>query len=159
MDRAVDDGLVNGDPQLFARNELEIIVPPDNPGAVEELADLTNDDLVVAICGPECPAGRYALEVFDNAGLSVAPDSFESDVRGVVTRVALGEADAGIAYVTDTAASSGDVVGVPIPADVGVVAEYPIAALSDAEAAGRWIDFVLSAEGQQVLRRYGFRSP
>jgi molybdate transport system substrate-binding protein len=158
MDRAVDADLVNGDPRIFARNELEIIVPPGNPGGVGGLSDLTDEDLVVAVCGPECPAGRYALQIFDNAGISVEPDSFESEVRGVVTRVALGEADAGIAYVTDTAAASGDVVGVRIPDDLGVVAEYPMAALSDAGAADRWIDFVISSEGQQILRRYGFRT-
>ena len=159
MDRAVEAGVVDGDPQVFALNELEIIVPPDNPGGIEELSDLTNDDLVVAICSPECPAGRYALQVFDRAGISVTPDSFESGVRGVVTRVALGEADAGIAYVSDTTTSGGDVVGIPIPDEVGVVAEYPTAALSDDRTADRWIDFVLSPHGQEVLTRYGFRSP
>jgi len=159
MDRAVEAGLVDGDPQLFALNELEIIVPPDNPAGIEALSDLTDEDLVVAICTPECPAGRYALQVFDNAGIAVTPDSFESEVRGVVTRVALGEADAGIAYVSDTTAAGGDVVGIPIPDDVGVVAEYPTVALSDDGAADRWIDFVLSAVGQEVLNRYGFHSP
>jgi len=160
MERASDAGLVAGDPQVFARNELEIIVPPNNPGHVEELSDLSDENLVITVCGPPCPAGRYAQEIFDNAGIAVVPDSFEAEVKGVVTRVALGEADAGIAYVTDTAAAAGDVVGIPIPEVVGVVAVYQTARLTDSnDAANRWTEFVLNAEGQDILREYGFLSP
>jgi molybdate transport system substrate-binding protein len=115
---------------------------------------------VLTICSRECPAGRYALEIFENAGISIAPDSLEAEVKGVVTRVALGEADAGIAYVTDTRAAAGEIVGIPIPDDDAVIASYPIAALSGSSgAASRWIDFVLSGEGQRILRRYGFLPP
>ena len=160
MKRALDANLVAGDPQILARNELEIIVPAENPGGVTGLADLANEDLVLTICSRECPAGRYALEIFENAGISIAPDSLEAEVKGVVTRVALGEADAGIAYVTDTRAAAGEIVGIPIPDDDAVIASYPIAALSGSSgAASRWIDFVLSGEGQRILRRYGFLPP
>ena len=157
MSRALDAGLVERDPRVFARNELEIIVPPDNPGGVTELADLANQDLVLTICSPECPAGRYALEIFDTAGVAAVPDSFEAEVKGVVSRVALGEADAGIAFVTDRRAAGGAVEGIPIADDVGVVASYPIAALGGASAAAdRWIEFVLAGAGQKILRRHGF---
>jgi molybdate transport system substrate-binding protein len=157
MERAVDAGLLEDDPQVFARNELEIIVPPNNLGRVNDLSDLADENLVVTICNPECPAGRYAREVFGNAGITVVPDSFEAEVKGVVTRVALGEADAGIVYVTDTIAAADAVLGVPIPEGDGVTAEYPIAALADAtRAADRWVEFVLSTEGQEILHEYGF---
>jgi molybdate transport system substrate-binding protein len=160
MARAVDAGLVVGRPQVFARNELEIVVPRDNPGGVRELSDLADESLVVTICNPECPAGRYALEVFDTAGIAVTPDSFEAEVKGVVTRVALGEADAGIAYATDTKAASGEVQGIPVPEGVGARAEYPIARLTgENPAADRWIEFVLSPEGQETLRQFGFLAP
>ena len=160
MARAVDAGLVDGRPQVFARNELEIVVPRENPGSVRGLSDLEDESLVVTICNPECPAGRYALEVFDNAGIAVTPDSFEAEVKGVVTRVALGEADVGIAYATDTNAASGEVLGIPIPEGVGVSAEYLIARLTDENpAADRWLEFVVSGEGQETLRDFGFLAP
>jgi molybdate transport system substrate-binding protein len=160
MKRALDANVVAGDPHVFVRNELEIIVPAENPGGVTELADLANEDLVLTICNRECPAGRYALEVFENAGMSVVPDSLEAEVKGVVTRVVLGEADVGIAYVTDTRAAAGEIVGIPIPDDDAVVASYQIGALSgSSDAAGRLIDFVLSDEGRRILRRYGFLPP
>jgi molybdate transport system substrate-binding protein len=157
MQKAVEVGLVEGAPRILAHNTLEIIVPPDNPGGVTGLDDLDEDELVIAICNEECPAGRYALEVFDNAGLSVEPDSFETEVKGVVTRVALGEADAGIVYATDTRAAADEVEGIPIPDDVNVVATYPIAILRGASPNARsWVEFVLSSEGQDVMQHHGF---
>jgi molybdate transport system substrate-binding protein len=160
MQRVVDAGVADGDPQVFARNKLEIIVPADNPGDVSALEDLARQDLIISLCNEECPAGRYALEIFDSAGIDVEADSLESEVKAVVTRVALGEADAGIAYVTDTKAAGGDVRGIAIPDDMNVTATYPIVALRDAPtAAGEFVDFVLGDNGQSVLAKFGFLDP
>jgi molybdate transport system substrate-binding protein len=157
MQRVQDGDFAGDDPAIFAHNKLEVIVPPDNPGAVNSVKDLARDDLVVSLCNEECPAGRYALEMFDNAGIDVRADSLETEVKGVVTRVSLGEADAGIAYATDTTAAGGDVDGIPIPDDVNVIATYPIVALKDSpETARRFVDLVLSEQGQAVLGEYGF---
>jgi molybdate transport system substrate-binding protein len=157
MERVTDAGLAQGDSEVFAHNKLEIIVPPDNPADVRGLEDLSQDDLVVSLCNEECPAGRYALEIFDNAGVNIEADSFESEVKAVVTRVSLGEADAGIAYVTDTQAAEGEVVGVAIPDDLNVEATYPIVAFQDSPgAAQEFVELVLSEEGQSILMEYGF---
>jgi molybdate transport system substrate-binding protein len=157
MERVMDAGLAQGDPEVFAHNKLEIIVPPDNPADVRGLEDLSQDDLVVSLCNEECPAGRYALEILNNAGVNVEADSFESEVKAVVTRVSLGEADAGIAYVTDTQAAGGEVVGVAIPDDLNVEATYPIVAFHDSPgAAQEFVELVLSEEGQSILMEYGF---
>jgi molybdate transport system substrate-binding protein len=157
MQRIVEAGLAATTPSVFAHNKLEIIVPRGNPGGVKELEDLSKDELVVSLCSDECPAGRYALQVFEKANISVAPDSLEPEVKSVVTRVALGEADAGLAYVTDTQAAGGDVEGVPIPDDANVLATYPIVALRNAPpAAKEFVEFVLSRAGQEILAEYGF---
>jgi molybdate transport system substrate-binding protein len=126
------------------------------------VADLTNEDLIVISCAPEVPCGRYAQQILDNAGVTVTFKSLEENVRAVVSKVTLGEADAGIVYVTDVINAGDDAEGVEIPADVNVVAEYPIAVTKEApnpEAAQAFIDFVLSGEGQAILESYGFVSP
>ena len=108
------------------------------------------------------PAGRYAKQVLDQAGVSVQPVSQEDNVKAVVTKVSLGEADAGIVYVTDVTAGGGRVEGVAIPEDQNVTATYPIATVKASRAQERaqaFVDLVLSAEGQQVLGRYGFLPP
>ena len=113
-------------------------------------------------CAPEVPCGTYATQIFENAGVTVTPKSLEQNVKAVVTKVALGEADAGIVYVTDVTAAGDDVEGVEIPADINVVAEYPIAAVADApnlDAAQAFIDFVLGQQGQEILASYGFPAP
>lgn len=157
MDRISDADLAAGEPEVFVHNKLEVIVPPDNPGDVQGLQDLADDELVVSLCNEECPAGRYSLEIFDNAGIDVEADSLESEVKAVVTRVSLGEADAGIAYVTDAKAAAGEVQGVPIGDDVNVLASYSIVALQDSsEAAQAFVDLVLSDEGESVMQEYGF---
>lgn len=156
MTRVVDEGLVT-DPVVFAENRLSIAVPAGNPAGIESLGDLEDPDLVVALCNEECPAGRYATEVFEAAGITVEPDSLEADVRGVLTRVGLGEADAGLVYVTDVVADP-DVEGVDIRDEDNVVAAYPIAALDGARAeATEFVDYVRSSSGQRVLTDYGFQ--
>jgi len=158
MARVVDEGLA-GNPLVFAENRLSIAVPAGNPGGIESLSDLDDPDLVVALCNEECPAGRYAIEAFESAGISVEPDSLEADVRGVLTRVGLGEADAGVVYVTDIAADP-DVEGVDIPEEDNVVATYPIVALDDApEEASEFVNYVRSESGERILTDFGFQLP
>lgn len=160
MQRLVDAGEIRGDPVVFATNRAVIVVEPGNPLGIAGLGDLTDPDLVVVVCAPEVPCGSYASQIFDDAGVDVQPDSLEANVSAVVTKVALGEADAGIAYVTDVMAADGDVDGVAIPDDVNVVAEYPLAVTTDAASgADEFVDFVLGAAGRQILVDHGFSVP
>jgi molybdate transport system substrate-binding protein len=162
MDKLTDAGLEAAVPVVFAANLAEIIVEPGNPQGITGVADLADPDLVVVQCAPEVPCGAYAEQIFDNAGVTVTPSSFEENVKAVVTKVTLGEADAGIVYRTDVIAAGDDAAGVAIPADVNVVADYPVVALADAPNpdGGRvFIDFVLGPAGQQILASHGFDSP
>ena len=135
---------------------------PGNPKGITGVADLANHDLIVVLCAPEVPCGKYAAQIFENAGVTVTPKSFEENVKAVVTKVTLGEADAGIVYATDVTAAGAEAEGVEIPADINVVAEYPIAATTEApnaDGAQAFIDFVLSEQGQKILASYGFLAP
>lgn len=161
MQKAVDAGLVAGAPTIFAHNRLEIVVGAGNPKHVSGLSDLAHSGLVVVLCAPGVPCGRYATQALQKAGVTVTPASQETDVKAVVSKVALGEADAGIVYVTDVKAAGADVQGVEIPADQNVVAEYPVGVLKDsqnARLANAFISYLLGA-GQPTLARYGFTGP
>ena len=150
------------DPRVFAGNRLAIVVEPGNPKGVKTLDDLANPDLKVVLAAPDVPAGKYAAQVLGRAGVTVEPVSQEDDVKSVVTKVSLGEADAGIVYVTDVTAGGDRVEGVDIPTGQNVTASYPIATVTASEAqdeARAFVDLVRSAEGQQVLRRHGFLPP
>ena len=158
MGRLVEGGLVRGEPTTFTTNELQIVVAGGNPEGISGLADLARTDLVTVLCAPDVPCGAYAREALAKAGVSVSPRSNEANVRAVVGRVASGEADAGIAYVTDVLADA-RVEGVDIPDGQNVVAEYPLAVLQDAAnpaAADAFAAFVQGPQGQAVLGRYGF---
>ncbi len=162
MARLTDGGGNASDPVVFTTNRAQIVVEPGNPKEITGLADLADDDLIVISCAPEAPCGRYAEQVLQNAGVTVAFQSLEENVRAVVSKVTLGEADAGIVYVTDVINAGGAADGVEIPADVNVVAEYPIAVTKEApnpQAAQLFVDFVLSDAGQAILASYGFVSP
>ncbi|CAN5871039.1 molybdate ABC transporter substrate-binding protein [soil metagenome] len=159
MDSVVDAGLTAGAPAAFAGNRLEIAVEPGNPTGIATLADLARDDVTVVLAADEVPAGRYAREALDAAGVTAAPVSLETDVRGVLTKVSLGEADAGIVYASDIAAVGDRVDGVEIPDEHNVTAAYPIAALRSAprSAAGQaFVAMVRSEVGQETLGRHGF---
>ena len=156
MDAAGD---LVGTPQTFAGNKLIIAVEPGNPQHITGLADLARKDLKVVLAAPEVPAGKYAQEALGKAGVTVNPVSLEVSVKGVVTKISLGEADAGIVYVTDVAAATGKIDGVPIPDDQNVTATYPIATLTGSkhpDDAKAFMDFVLSDAGQKVLADNGF---
>jgi len=151
-----------GDPIVFARNSLQIAVEPGNPNGITGVADLADPDLVIVTTDPEVPIGRYTEEVFTNAGVAVTPASFEADVKAVLNKVVLGEADAGVVYSTDVEAAGDTVTGVEIPADVNVTPEYPIvatAAAPNAAGAAAFTGFVLGVAGQEILQSYGFSAP
>jgi molybdate transport system substrate-binding protein len=151
-----------GAPTVFAGNRLAIAVAPGNPEGISSLADLARPGLKVVLAAPEVPAGKYAKQVLKNAGVQISPVSLEESVKGVVTKVSLGEADAGIVYATDVTAANGAIEGIAIPEDVNVVAEYPIAtvrASARAEDAQAFVDLVLSAQGQKTLASFGFLPP
>jgi molybdate transport system substrate-binding protein len=162
MTKLTDAGNNASEPVVFATNLAEIMVGPGNPKGITGVADLANPDLIVVVCAPEVPCGKYAAKVFENAGVTVTPKSLEENVKAVVTKVTLGEADAGIVYKTDVTAAGDKAAGVEIPADINVVAEYPIAVTKEAtNAAGAqaFIDFVNSEQGQKILASYGFLVP
>ena len=111
---------------------------------------------------PQDFAGKYAQKALAKAGVTVHPVSLEESVKGVITKVSLREADAGIVYVTDVLAAGSKVVGVQIPAGQNVTTKYPIAPITgsaNAATAQAFVDFVLSPAGQQVLTVAGFTSP
>jgi molybdate transport system substrate-binding protein len=162
MTKLTDAGNNAGEPQVFAANSLQIIVSAGNPKAITGLADLANPDIIFVTCAPEVPIGQYSQQVLANAGVTVTPASLEENVKGIVNKVTLGEADAGIVYKTDVIAAADKAEGVDIPADINVTAEYPIVATKEApnaEAAPAWIDFVLGTQGQKILASYGFEAP
>jgi molybdate transport system substrate-binding protein len=172
MQALVDSGLVE-ESQVFAQNDLVIIVPPDNPAGIEELGDLTEAQRLV-LGTANVPVGQYAREVLRRA----APNheegfeaivmsrvvSEESNVRLARAKVELGEADAAIVYRTD-AGSSDRVRVVEIPRELNVIADYPIGVVraggaTDARSAAEaWVTLVASAEGRAVLERHGFIVP
>lgn len=162
MRKLVDAHAVAGSPQVFARNLLQIAVAKGNPHRIAGLGDLAAPGLIVVLCGATVPCGRYALEAFTKAGVTPPAGSRELDVKGVVTKVALGEADAGIVYATDVRAASDHIEGVGLASAHNVSAQYPIAALREAahpEAARAFIAFVLSDPGKKILGEFGFLSP
>jgi molybdate transport system substrate-binding protein len=162
MDQLVEAGDVEGEPEIFVANLLQIAVPAGNPSGVTGLDDFGRDELLIGLCAEDVPCGEFAREALANAGVTPAIDTNEPDVRALLTKVEAGELDAGITYVTDVISTDGAVEGVDIPEDVNVVARYPIAVLSNApnsEAAAAFVDFVLSERGQAILLEYGFAAP
>jgi molybdate transport system substrate-binding protein len=139
---------------------LAIVVAEGNPKNVRALADLARADLAVALCGPAVPAGRYAREALQKAGVEVRSRSDEPSVKALVAKIELLELDAGIAYVTDVRGAR--VTGIEIPAEHDVVAAYPIAVLSGGEpraGAESFVAFVLSDAGRRILAEHGFGLP
>lgn len=158
MARLVDAGMVRGEPRVFARNELAIVVKAGNPTGIASLADLASAD-VVALCGEDVPCGRYAAEVLDQAGVAIPTDRITrgQNAKATLAAVAAGDADAGIVYATDIVGA--DVEAVAIPAEVNVIADYPIAVVADAAdptSAEAFVAFVLGPGGQAILADAGF---
>jgi molybdate transport system substrate-binding protein len=161
MDKLKGDGFTAGTPQVFARNKLEIVVAPGNPKTITGLADLAKAGVIYITEAPTVPAGKYALQALKMAGVTVTPKSLETDVKSVVSKIELGEADAGIVYTTDVTAAGTKVQGVPIPDADNVIATYPIVAVkatTNSAAATAFIAYVVSSAGQAKLQSFGFLS-
>jgi molybdate transport system substrate-binding protein len=173
MDKLVAAGAIASDaPVVFARNRLVVIVPGDNPGRVEALKDLARPGLKLVLAGQQVPAGDYARQVLDklSADPAYGPGykdavernvvSNEENVRQVMAKVQLGEADAGIVYLSDLTSSSVlSLRQIDIPDRFNVTATYPIAVLKAAphgNLARQFVQFVLAPEGQRILERWGF---
>jgi molybdate transport system substrate-binding protein len=169
MDTALQDDLVN-EPQTFARNRPVIIVPKDNPAGIYGLQDLAKSGTKLVLAQDGVPIAEYAKKILANADPEYGGNfeqqvmnnvvSREANVRASANRVSLGEADATFVYITDVTPDIEDQVEViEIPTDLNIIATYPIATLKEAtnpELSQRWIDLVLSDEGQRLLEEYGF---
>jgi molybdate transport system substrate-binding protein len=171
MTQAATHGLLLGAPVMFARNRLAVIVPAANPGHVAGLRDLARPGTKLVLADVSVPAGRYSRDVL--ARLAAEPGfpadfaaralanvvSSEENVKAVVAKVQLGEADAGIVYRSDvTDATAAKVRVLEIPERSNALAEYPIAVLRaapDPAAAQAFVALVVSEEGQRVLGRHG----
>lgn len=155
-------------PVVFARNEPVLVVSSESVGTVRSFAELPSAARIV-IGSPEVPIGRYSLQLLDRAQARLGVDfrarveanvvSRELNVRQVFNKVSLGEAQAGIVYRSDALSAPGRVTVVPIPPEINLIADYPIAVVTGAahpQLARAWVDFVLSAEGQRALTSGGF---
>jgi molybdate transport system substrate-binding protein len=153
---------ISGRPATFTTNTLEIMVARGNPLGITSLGDLARPGLIYVSCAPEVPVGRYASSVLARAGVAVTPSSLEPDVKGIVTKITSGEADAGIVYTTDVRAAGDRASGVAIPMKQNLLASYPIARMQRASGnatAEAWIDFIKGSPGQSILTRFGFVAP
>ena len=160
MDKLKADGFTSGNPSVFAHNQLEIVVAPGNPKGISSLADLAKPGVIYISEGPTVPAGKYSLQALQKAGVTVTPKSLETDVKSVISKIELGEADAGIVYTTDVKAAGPRVTGVPIASQYNVVATYPIVSVKGTQnsaVADAFIAFVESARGQSTLGSLGFQ--
>jgi molybdate transport system substrate-binding protein len=169
MVRLTDAGLV-GETDVFAENALMLAVPAENPdgvalpggGGTPSLAELVPADVTMAVCAPEVPCGALSAEVLEAAGLTDAPDTYEEDVRAVLTKVQLGEVDAGLVYVSDVRSAGDSVLAFGFREGIAARNSYPVGVLGDAPnpaAAQAFVDLVLSDEGQQALADAGFLLP
>jgi molybdate transport system substrate-binding protein len=162
MDKLTEPGLNGSAPVIFATNLLTIIVPKGNPKGITGVSELSKPGLKVVLCQPQVPCGKYANQILTKANVKVTPVSLEENVKGVVTKVTSGEADAGIVYVTDVTAAGSSAQAVTIPADLNVVADYPIASVKASKnqpTDAAFIAYVLGAPGQSILAKYGFMKP
>lgn len=165
MRTAVESGIPVDDAATFTTNRLIVVVPADNPAAIGNVSDLAGDDIRLVLAGPDVPAGDYARQslcLLAAAGGPSIPDvaanvvSEEDNVRSVLTKVQLGEADAGIVYVTDALTAGDAVQMIEIPADQNMVAQYPIATIGDNPLATAFVGYLFSPEGQATLASFGF---
>ncbi len=146
-------------PVVLARNRLAILTEPGDPEHLSTLADLARPGVKVVLAQASVPAGKAARAALAAAGVTVRPVSEEPDVKAVVSKVRLGEADAGIAYVTDLRAAGSSVSGTELP---GITNAYPggvLAAAAQPVAARTFLDYVAGPDGRAVLDRFGFLPP
>ena len=160
MQKVLDAGLI-GTAELFATNTLTLIVPAGNPADITGLADLARPDAIVVLCAVEVPCGAASQTLLGNAGVTASVDSFEQNVTAVRTKVAAGEADAGLVYVTD-ATGSDRIETIETEGAAEIVNRYLVGALNTAtspDIAAAFIAFVRSVQGQEVLAGLGFGAP
>jgi molybdate transport system substrate-binding protein len=171
MDAAVSGGFVDkAAPQIFLTNKLVVILPANNPANVQSLSDLAKAGLKVDLADATVPAGKYARQILDSMskdpsfgadfGAKVLSNvvSNETDIKQVVAKVQLGEADAGMVYMSDSIAAPA-LKTIEIPDALNVIAKYPIAPLKKSahpDLAAQFVAYVLSADGQAILKRWGF---
>lgn len=158
------DGLRSdtGAATVIAKNRLVIATGKGNPKKVGALKDLADTKLKVVLAAPEVPVGRYSKKVLDAQKITVKPVSQEPNVRAVLTKVELGEADAGLVYKTDAATATGKVDAVEIPDAQNAVAQYPAATLKsakNADAAAAFVQWLSGPEAQKILQDAGFQKP
>lgn len=149
-------------PTTFVSNTMEIATPPGNPGKVRTINDLAKQAVKVALCEIAVPCGATAQKVFDNAKITVTPVTRQPDVKSTLAQVELKEVDAGVVYVTDVRAADAKVTGVAISPDVNASTTYPISVMTHSQnmtLARAWLAYVLSGDGQKVLRQAGFSAP
>ncbi len=172
MDRAKGAGLIAGDDRVFIQNKPVIIVPANNPRAIAQPRDLANPGVKLVLAAPQVPIGNYSRQILDNMARDPAYGadfagraranvvSEEANVRQVVSKIQLGEGDAGIVYSSDvTPAVRGQLRLIPIPDGVNVVAQYPVAVVRGAAnepGARAFVEWVLSPGGQAILEQWGF---
>ncbi|GHF02137.1 molybdate-binding protein [Amycolatopsis deserti] len=162
MDKAVQAGVVDGAPSVFATNKLAIAVAPGNPKGIRSFADLARDGLTVVVCAPQVPCGSATEKVEKSTGVTLKPASEEQDVKQALNKVRTGDADAGLVYVTDATSAAGAVDRVDFPEATSAVNSYPIAVVKNApraELARQWVEFVLGEQGRAELRKAGFGAP
>ncbi|MFJ6855088.1 molybdate ABC transporter substrate-binding protein [Streptomyces sp. NPDC091271] len=158
------DGLKSdtGSPTVIAKNRLVIATGKGNPEKVETLQDLADPGLKVVLAAPEVPVGRYSRQILDSQKIDVKPVSQEPNVRAVLSKVELGEADAGLVYRTDAATATGKVDAIDIPDAQNAVASYPAATLKtsgNGEAATAFVAWLSTPEAQKILAAAGFQKP
>jgi molybdate transport system substrate-binding protein len=161
MDAVVEAGEAENS-EVFALNQLEIVVPAGNEAGVSGLDDFARAELFVGLCAEEVPCGAFGRDALANAGVEPSIDTDEPDVRALLAKVQSGDLDAGLVYRTDVLAAGDAVEGIDVPDEHDVVAAYPIAVLSRSEVpdvADAFVAFVLSAEGQEILASHGFDGP
>jgi len=158
MKKVTDAGNAK-DPRVFAHNRLAILVKKGNPKKISSLKDFDKAGVTFVLCAVEVPCGKYGTQALTKAGVKAQPKSLEQNVKAVVTKVTTGQVDAGIGYVTDGQAAAASADSVPIPDDLNVVAEYPIAVLkqsANANLAYAFLDYLLGPDAQAILTKYGF---
>jgi molybdate transport system substrate-binding protein len=152
-------------PRVFATNRLVLVVPRANPAEIASLADVDRDGVKLVVAAEGVPIGDYTRTVLENArrtDILARAVSEEEDVRGVLGKVALAEADAGFVYATDARAAEGDVRAIELPASIQARVEYPIALVreaDDTEEAREFVSRLFSPEGRRLLREAGFGLP
>jgi molybdate transport system substrate-binding protein len=159
--------------QTFAHNRLVVIVPKANPAHIQTLQDLAKPGIKLDLAAATVPAGQYAVTFLTKASTDPSFNpaykanvlknvvSYETDVTTVLTKVSLGEADAGIVYTTDAQTTASTVTTIAIPDALNTIAVYPIAPVKNspnAATAAAFVTYVVSSDGQAVLASYGFLS-